>query len=52
MIWMDCAPVGAFLLISWLFINHFEHKTYQVKAEYLSYLVVSFIKLRIKNLKI
>ena len=51
-IWKHCARFGAFSLISWLYFNHFGHKIYQIKAEYLSYLVVSFIKLWIKNMKI
>ena len=36
-------PNGALSMISWLFINQTGHYTYQIKAEYLSYNMVSII---------
>ena len=41
---------GAFSMISWLFINQTRHYTYQTKAEYLSYHMVSIISLWITML--
>ena len=38
-----CGPSGAFSLISWLFINQLGRDTYQIKAEYHSYAMVSII---------
>ena len=51
MTWGLCGPSGAFSLIPWLFITQFGHDGYQIEAEYVSYCVVSFILLLIKNLK-
>ena len=52
MIWGQCGPSGAFSLINWLFITQSGHDTYQIKAEDVSYLMVIFILLLIRNLKI
>ena len=47
-----CAPSCASPQISWLFITQFEHNTYQIEADYLSYLMISIISLLTINLKI
>ena len=41
-----------FSRISWLFMNLTGHNTHQIKAEHLSYYMVSIILLSIKMLKI
>ena len=45
-------PSCAFSQISWLFITGFEHNTYQIEVEYLSYLMISIISLLARNSKI
>ena len=47
-----CAPSCAFSLISWLVITQFEHNTYQIEAESLSYLMISIISLLTRNSKV
>ena len=52
MIWGQCGPSGAFSLITWLFIIQSGHGTYQIKAKDVSYVMVTFIILLMRNLKI
>ena len=51
MIWGPCGPSGAFPLITWLFITQFGHDGYQIEAEYVSYRIILFILLLIRNRK-
>ena len=51
MILATCAPSGVVSLISLLSLDQFGHVTYQMKAEYLSYRMVSFILLMVVQLK-
>ena len=45
------APSGVFSLISLPSLNQSRHGTYQIKAEYLTYQMVSFILLLLIELK-
>ena len=63
--WLPMHPVGAqhktlridnggfaFSLISWLCISQSGHNIYQIKAEYLSYRMITVIVLLVKEFKI
>ena len=55
MVYSISAAGYAFSLISWLYTSQSGHKiilSYQIKAEYPSYQMVSFILLLVKNFKI